>query len=58
MQGCITTDSAKQTTVAGVFACGDAARFAGNIALAVGEGALAGVAAHRSLLVVASVTDR
>jgi len=48
--GCLTTDSAKQTTVAGVFACGDAARFAGNIALAVGEGALAGVAAHRSLL--------
>lgn len=48
--GCITTDSAKQTTVPGVFACGDAARFAGNIALAVGEGALAGVAAHRSLL--------
>lgn len=48
--GCITTDSAKQTTVPGVFACGDAARFAGNIALAVGEGALAGVGAHRSLL--------
>jgi len=48
--GCISTDSAKQTTVAGVFACGDAARLAGNIALAIGEGALAGVAAHRSLL--------
>lgn len=48
--GCITTDSAKQSTIPGVFACGDAARFAGNIALAVGEGALAGVAAHRSLL--------
>lgn len=48
--GCIATDSAKQSTVPGVFACGDAARFAGNIALAVGEGALAGVAAHRSLL--------
>ncbi|NWF32295.1 NAD(P)/FAD-dependent oxidoreductase [Stenotrophomonas sp. SAM-B] len=48
--GCITTDSAKQTTIPGVFACGDAARFAGNVALAVGEGALAGVAAHRSLL--------
>ncbi|MBO1746997.1 NAD(P)/FAD-dependent oxidoreductase [Stenotrophomonas indicatrix] len=47
---CISTDSAKQTTVEGVFACGDAARFAGNIALAIGEGALAGVAAHRSLL--------
>lgn len=48
--GCISTDSAKQTTVPGVFACGDAARMAGNIALAVGEGALAGVAVHNSLM--------
>lgn len=48
--GCITTDAAKQTTVDGVFACGDVARMAGSIALSVGEGALAGVAAHRSLL--------
>lgn len=48
--GCITADSAKQTTVPGVFACGDAARMAGNIALAVGEGALAGVAVHHSLM--------
>jgi len=48
--GCITTDAAKQTTVDGVFACGDVARMAGSIALAVGEGALAGVAVHRSLL--------
>ncbi|MFN4162321.1 MAG: NAD(P)/FAD-dependent oxidoreductase [Stenotrophomonas sp.] len=48
--GCISTDSAKQTTVPGVFACGDAARMAGNIALAVGEGALAGVAVHHSLM--------
>lgn len=47
---CISTDAAKQTTVPGVFACGDVARMAGSIALAVGEGALAGVAAHRSLL--------
>lgn len=47
---CITTDSAKQTTVEGVFACGDCARMAGSIALSVGEGALAGVAVHRSLL--------
>ncbi len=47
--GCISTDSAKQTTVEGVFACGmqPGSR---NIALAIGEGALAGVAAHRSLL--------
>lgn len=48
--GCITTDSAKQTTVPGVFACGDAARMAGSIALAVGEGALAGVAVHHALM--------
>lgn len=48
--GCITTDSAKQTTVEGVFACGDIARMAGSIALAVGEGALAGVAVHHSLM--------
>lgn len=48
--GCITTDSAKQTTVEGVFACGDIARMAGSIALSVGEGALAGVAVHRSLM--------
>ncbi len=47
--GCITTDSSKQTTVAGVFACGDAGRLAGNVSLAIGEGALAGIAAHRSL---------
>ena len=48
--GCITTDAAKQTTVEGVFACGDNARKAGSIALAVGEGALAGVAAHHALM--------
>lgn len=48
-EGCITTDSSKQTTIPGVFACGDCARMAGNISLAVGEGALAGVASHRSL---------
>lgn len=48
--GCITTDSAKQTTVEGVFACGDSARKSGNIALAVGEGALAGIAVHHALM--------
>jgi thioredoxin reductase len=46
----IRTDETRQTTVRGVFACGDAARAAGNVALAVGDGALAGVGAHRSLL--------
>lgn len=46
---CIRTNAAKQTTVEGVYACGDAARASGSIALAVGEGALAGVAVHQSL---------
>ena len=46
----IRTDSAKQTTVAGVFACGDAARSTHSISLAVGDGALAGQSTHRSLV--------
>jgi thioredoxin reductase len=46
----IRTDAMKATTVPGVFACGDAARAAGSIAMAVGDGAQAGVSAHRSLL--------
>jgi thioredoxin reductase len=39
-----------ETTVPGVFACGDAARPFGNVALAVGDGAMAGAATHRSLI--------
>lgn len=46
----IQTDALKATSVRGVFACGDAARAAGNVALAVGDGALAGTAAHQALL--------
>jgi thioredoxin reductase len=46
----IRTDALKETTVPGVFACGDAARAAGNVAFAVGDGAQAGVATHQSLL--------
>lgn len=46
----IRTDGMQQTSVPGVFACGDAARAAGNVAISVGEGAMAGAAAHRSLL--------
>jgi thioredoxin reductase len=46
----IRTDPIKATTVPGVFACGDAARMAGSVSLAVGDGALAGVAAHQSLV--------
>ena len=44
------TDDTKETTVRGVFACGDAARGMGSVAFAVGDGARAGMAAHQSLL--------
>lgn len=46
----VRTDAMKATSVAGVFACGDLARAAGNVALAVGDGALAGTGAHASLV--------
>jgi thioredoxin reductase len=39
------------TSVAHVYACGDAARAAGNVALAVSDGAVAATAAHRSMMV-------
>jgi thioredoxin reductase len=46
----IRTDAMKATNVPGVFACGDAARAAGTVAWAVGDGAMAGAATHRSLM--------
>ncbi|WP_432287543.1 NAD(P)/FAD-dependent oxidoreductase [Aminobacter sp. BA135] len=46
----VRTDAMKQTTAKGVFACGDIARAAGSVALAVGDGAMAGAATHRSLM--------
>lgn len=46
----IQTDAMQATSVPGVFACGDAARAAGNVAISVGAGAMAGAAAHRSLM--------
>lgn len=46
----VRTDMMKASSVPGVFCCGDMARAAGNVALAVADGAMAGVAAHRSLI--------
>jgi thioredoxin reductase len=41
----------KATSVPNVFACGDAARAAGNVTLAVADGAMAGFGAHRASMV-------
>lgn len=46
----IKTDFMKATTVAGVYACGDAARQGGSLPLAVGDGTMAGAATHQSLI--------
>ncbi|MDH6266968.1 thioredoxin reductase [Rhizobium sp. SG_E_25_P2] len=39
-----------ESSVNGVFACGDLARMAGSVSIAVGDGAMAGVSTHRSLM--------
>jgi len=46
----VRTDDRKQTSVPGVYACGDMARASGNVPVAVAEGSMAGVAAHQSLI--------
>ena len=46
----IEVDGTQQTSVPGVFAAGDAARAMHNVAFAVADGAMAGIAAHRSLV--------
>lgn len=46
----IRTDATKSTSVAGVFACGDAARMGTSLAFAAADGAMAGSAAHRSII--------
>lgn len=46
----IKVDAMRETSVPGVFACGDAAIAAGNVAVAVGDGARTGGAAHQSLI--------
>lgn len=46
----IEVDAMRETSVRGVFACGDAAVAAGNVAIAVGDGARTGAAVHQSLM--------
>jgi thioredoxin reductase len=46
----IRTDDTKETSVPGVFACGDAARVPHSVSLAVADGAWAGAQVHRSLV--------
>lgn len=46
----IQVDDWKKTSVSGVFAAGDMARFAASVPFAVADGAMAGSAAHQSLI--------
>jgi thioredoxin reductase len=46
----IRTDAENQTSVPGMFACGDAAKAPHSVSLAVASGAMAGIQVHRSLL--------
>ncbi|UJB29727.1 NAD(P)/FAD-dependent oxidoreductase [Chromobacterium sp. Beijing] len=46
----VRTDDAMETSAPGVFACGDITQRGGTVALAIGNGALAGIAAHRKLV--------
>ncbi len=46
----IKTNATKETTVIGVFACGDIARLGSSVSFAVADGMMAGVSAHRSLV--------
>lgn len=45
------TNETRQTSVPGVFACGDTSLAAGSVALAVGEGVRAGTGTHFSLII-------
>ncbi|MCJ8143643.1 NAD(P)/FAD-dependent oxidoreductase [Ancylobacter sp. A5.8] len=46
----IRADEAKETSIPGAYACGDAARVPHSVSLAVADGAWAGVNLHRSLV--------
>jgi thioredoxin reductase len=46
----VRVSDAGETTVRGIFACGDTSRTPHSVSLAVGSGAFAGAQVHRSLL--------
>jgi thioredoxin reductase len=46
----VRTGAAHETTVSGVFACGDVASVPHSVSLAVGHGAMTGIHVHRSLV--------
>jgi thioredoxin reductase len=46
----VKTDEFRQTSIPGVFACGDLGRAMGSVTFAIGDGAQAGFAIHRSLI--------
>ncbi|MDQ7734173.1 NAD(P)/FAD-dependent oxidoreductase [Halomonas sp. SpR1] len=50
MGSIVKTDAMQTTSIPGVFACGDTARAAGSVTFAVADGAMAGLAAHRTLM--------
>ena len=52
------TDARKETSVPGVFAAGDAARVPHSASFAAGDGAMAGISAHQSLVFGASAAPR
>jgi thioredoxin reductase len=52
------TDETKETTVAGVFACGDAALTMPSVAFAVADGVRAGKFAHQSLVFGAAKKEK
>lgn len=47
----IKADAQRQTSVSGVFVCGDVARTPHTVSFAVGDGVMAAMSAHRSLII-------